>query len=247
MSRGEAVRVATLLGPNTVEGLERLVDHLQRRGLDATVVAPPDGLADGTPDHDLANGLDPGSDPGPDLLWACGLLTAELVAAGARLDVVAAPLFPGESRAVYHSVIVARPDRLPPGRRLAINEFGSWSGYRALFHDAVVRGDTRWHPDRMDEIVVTGAHVESVAAVADGRADVAAIDSSVWHWLIERDSTARGLTIVDRTADCPAPPFSVGGTMPTGTRAELVDALRAFEGPPRLVPATIDDYRFMIL
>lgn len=239
---GEAgVRAATLLGPNTVDGLERIVDHLKRRGFDAAVAPPPD-VSDISEVGGRAGEFD------VDLLWACGLLTAELVAGGADLDVVAAPVFTGETSAVYHSVIIARAGARPAGRRLAINEYGSWSGYRALFHDAACRADDRWHPDLMNEIVVTGAHVESVAAVAAGRADVAAIDHSVWDWLVTDDHDAVvGLSVVDKTVDYPAPPLSIGRTVRSHDRARLVDALLEFDGAPTLVPASIDDYRFMLV
>lgn len=238
MSRRRPLRIATLLGPNTIDDLHLIAAHLDRRGVETTTLEVR-GLGDG-------RGR-PLGELGIDLLWACGLLTAELVAGGAALDVVAAPVFAGESGPVYRSLIVARAGD-GVGRRLAVNEFGSWSGYRALFHDATVRGGNRWHPEQMDEIVVTGGHVASVAAVVDGRADVAAIDHSIWNWLAETDpDTLDGLFVVDRTVDCPAPPISLGRGVRGHDRSRLVDALFDFDGPPSLVPASIDDYRFMLL
>lgn len=231
------LRLATLLGPNTIDDLHRLGAHLTGRELPATVVE-----VDAT-----ASVSDALTEGGIDVLWACGLLTAELVDDGAALDVVAAPVFRGETVAVYRSIIVTRAGDSSPVRRLAVNEYGSWSGYRALYHDATVRADNRWHPDRMDEIVVTGSHVASASAVVDGRADVAAIDHSVWNWLAAVDPDAvRDLVVSDRTVDCPAPPLSVGSTAPAGDRRVLIDALLAFEGPPLLLPASVDDYRFML-
>ena len=72
-------------------------------------------------------------------MWLCGLATIDLLESG-RFDaeIVAAPVFPGKSGAVYRSVVVARRgigaatfDDLE-GTRLAINGSGSWSGYHAL-------------------------------------------------------------------------------------------------------------------
>lgn len=235
-SRGQ-LRLATLLGPNTIDHLERIASHLDGQGLETTIVEVHDA-ADGVDDARVTSGID--------LLWACGLLTAELVSGGFDLDVVAAPVFPGETAAVYRSVIVTRSGGEPGGRRLAINEFGSWSGYRALFHHAAVREGNRWHPEQMDEIVVTGAHLASAAAVVDGQADVAAIDSSVWSWLAETDPGAvEDLVVVDQTVDCPAPPISLGPRARVEDRTGLIDALLSFDGPPLLVPASIEDYRFM--
>lgn len=232
------LRLATLLGPNTIDDLGSIGSHLDAHGYRFAIVdvgAAGAATAETVVEHEI------------DVLWACGLLTAELVARGAGLDVVAAPVFAGESGPVYRSVIVTRRDGMTPARRLAVNEFGSWSGYRALFHDATVRSDDRWHPERMDDIVVTGAHVASAAAVADGRADVAAIDHSVWNWLTATDPGAVApLMVADETVDCPAPPFSLGPGLRGGDRRAVTDALLGFDGPPRLVPAMVDDYRFML-
>ncbi|MDH5519834.1 MAG: phosphate/phosphite/phosphonate ABC transporter substrate-binding protein [Acidimicrobiia bacterium] len=238
MSRRRPLRLATLLGPNTVDDLGRIAAHLGGRGpepiiVDLQTAAP--GVADSV------------NNSGIDVLWACGLLTAELVTGGLDLDVVAAPVFAGETAAVYRSVIVTRSGGDAEGRRLAVNELGSWSGYRALFHDAVVRGDNRRHPDRMDEIVVTGAHIASIAAVAQGRADVAAIDHSIWNWLCATDpEVVDGLVVVDETVDCPAPPLSLGPGIRGEDRLCVTEALLGFDGPPSLAPASIDDYRFML-
>lgn len=235
-----AMRAATLLGPNTVDGLQQVVAHLNRCGHKIEIVSMNAGAVNVGSDADAHGNL------GVDLLWACGLLTVQMVAAGADLDVVAAPVFTGESDAVYRSAIVARSTDPGPGRRLAINEYGSWSGYRALFHDAAVRAEDRWHPDHMEAIVVTGAHVESVAAVADGRADIAAIDSSVWNWLIGTDPVAvDGLRVVDRTVECPAPPLSLVSPTSLPDADRLIDDLVGFAGVPPLVPASVESYEFM--
>ncbi len=238
MGVGRPLRIATLLGPNTVVDLRRIGLHLDDRGFGATVVEV---------DTTGVEAVAALAENEVDVLWACGLLTAQLVTAGVAVEVVAAPVFDGESAAVYHSVIVARRGEATPGRRLAVNEFGSWSGYRALIHDAAERADDRWHPQNVDEIVVTGAHVDSVAAVADRRADTAAVDHSIWAWLVATDPEAtEGLVVVDRTVDCPAPPFSLGPSLPDDDRGGVTGALFGFVGPPSLVPASIDDYRFML-
>ncbi len=238
MADRRTLRLATLLGPNTVDDLHRIGSRLRDRGFGAAIADV------GTGDDTVAARL---TEHRIDVLWACGLLTAELVAGGFELDVVAAPVFDGETEPVYRSVIVTRADTTGPIGRLAVNEYGSWSGYRALFHDALARSHDRWHPDRMDELVVTGAHVASVAAVAAGRADAAAIDHSVWDWLVSTDPGAvDGIVVVDRTVDCPAPPISLGPGVRAEERTAMTAALLDLDGPPRLVGASIDDYRFML-
>lgn len=78
----------------------------------------------------------------------------------------------------YRSVLVARWPGSPAdlaGQRAAVNGFDSLSGWVSLV--AAVHGPGgAWAGD----VVVTGSHVESLRAVADGRADIASIDGVTW-------------------------------------------------------------------
>jgi ABC-type phosphate/phosphonate transport system substrate-binding protein len=83
----------------------------------------------------------------------------------------------------YRSVLVARRSGLPSdfaGCVAAVNSLDSLSGWISLL--AAVHGPgARWSGD----IVMTGAHLDSVRAVVDGRADIASIDAVTW-WHIGR-------------------------------------------------------------
>jgi len=177
-------------------------------------------------------------DAGADITWACGLVTVRGMDDG-RLDadIVAAPVFPGESGPVYRSVIVTRQGRPRPdaATRFAVNQVDSWSGHHAL----------RAHLQHPIQTVETGSHVASVEAVRAGAADAAAIDSSVWAYLQEADSSlATDLVVVDRTIDWPAPPFAIARRLDPGLRVAVMEVLLATPVPglTAIVPAADADY-----
>ena len=251
-----ALTATTLLGSNTDPILRAIVDRLGRVGPELEVVAAPD-LGE-----DMASAVE--AVRGIDLVWACGLLTAELVAVGCPLEITSAPIFPGAGSSVYHSVFVARPataEQLDGPLEIedlkcltfAVNELGSWSGYRAILQEfTAIRGEDaeRVAAAISSNIVFSGAHVNSVAAVADGRADIAAIDHSIWDWLIASGSdAASGLVVADRTSDWPAPPFSIRSTSPgyVGLASALA-AARDWDIPglDGIAAASVSDYRFML-
>lgn len=94
------------------------------------------------------------------------------------VNVVGAPDYnlPGCPPGRYNSVIVARADDDRPSETLlaarpAVNEAHSQSGYAALWLWAEQRGAT------LGPAVMTGGHAASVQAVAENRADIAAIDA----------------------------------------------------------------------
>lgn len=80
----------------------------------------------------------------------------------------------------YRSMLVARRAGAPAdftGAVAAVNALDSLSGWISLV--AGVQGaGARWH----GEIVVTGAHLDSLRALREGRAEIAAIDGvTLWH------------------------------------------------------------------
>ncbi|MDH4119593.1 MAG: PhnD/SsuA/transferrin family substrate-binding protein [Acidimicrobiia bacterium] len=158
---------------------------------------------------------------GADLYWMCGLLTTQLIDSG-RLTgrIVAAPVFPGRTEPVYHSVIVATSP-LEAGLRgttLAINEEGSWSGNHAL------RVHLGHHPG-FASVATTGSHEASIDLLLAGEADVAAIDDTVWSHRLARDPLLERLFVVDRTRDWPAPPFTLDARVPPAMGDSLTSAL----------------------
>ncbi len=104
----------------------------------------------------------------------------------------------------YYSQLVVRAQECRTlaevfARRLAANSRDSQSGWAAPLNHAAAQGWT------VGETVLTGAHLESARAVAEGRADVAAIDAVTWR-LVEayRPALAGQLRVIARTA--PATP-----------------------------------------
>lgn len=125
----------------------------------------------------------------------------------------------------YCSVFVARADddrRLPDFRdaRFAYNEALSQSGWAAPQNHAATMG---FH---FAPALATGSHRLSAMAVAEGRADIAALDALTWAMLSRWEAFADGLREVARTAPTPALPYiSAKGADAGATHAALVDAV----------------------
>ncbi|WP_239494556.1 phosphate/phosphite/phosphonate ABC transporter substrate-binding protein [Roseovarius amoyensis] len=128
----------------------------------------------------------------------------------------------------YFSIFVVRADdpRQDPAEfadaRLAVNESVSQSGWGAPFNYARERGFA--FADTME----TGAHVLSAAAVAEGRADIAAIDALTWRLYQRHDPQAAELREIGRTTPTPAPPYITAITRDAApVLAALTDAIDA--------------------
>lgn len=101
------------------------------------------------------------------------------------------------------------------GARLAINGADSQSGWAALANHAPAHG---W-----GAVTVSGGHARSAAAVAEGRADLAAIDAVTWELLAAEGATA-GLRVLASTDPTPGLPLIAAG----GADAAML--ARAFAG-----------------
>lgn len=142
-----------------------------------------------------------------------------------RLRVVATPVYasPYAGEGWHRSAIVVRADDPAPdlaalrGRVVALNGYDSNSGMNLLRAAIAPLAGGRAF---FGGVVETGAHLASLAAVAEGRADVAAIDG-VTFALAARHAPERvaGLRVLDVTPESPA--------LPLVTRAEAADELVA--------------------
>jgi len=104
-------------------------------------------------------------------------------------------------------------ERPLPGRPVAVNGYDSLSGWVSL----------RAAVDPLGPVLVTGAHVHSVAAVGDGRADLACIDGVTWRLLQRyRPGAVAGLAVVGHGPRIPCLPLVTHLTLGPG-----VDTLRA--------------------
>jgi ABC-type phosphate/phosphonate transport system substrate-binding protein len=162
-----------------------------------------------------------------------------------RLDpvpvrLVAIPSYraPGCSGSRYSSAIVVRhgdPARQISdlhGRRCAINERESNSGYN-LLRVTLARAHVR--APFFSLILYTGAHLESARAVAESRADVAAIDC-VSFALIGRSYPAllSGLRVLDWTVASPGLPYVTARDTDTATLRRMRGALHDAVSDPAL-------------
>lgn len=178
-----------------------------------------------------------------DLLLAqtCGYpLTTALKGA---VRVVATPLYavPGCEGAWHRSVIVVRRDDPADGlgalrgRVAAINARDSNTGMN-LFRAALAPvADGR---PVFARVIETGAHSQSLRAVAEGMADAAAIDCVTFaHLRRWRATWADAVRVLAETPTTPGLPLITASTTDDATVAALRDALAAVAGDPALADA----------
>lgn len=155
-----------------------------------------------------------------------------------RLRLVATPRYtaPGCDGPSYRSLLVARHDGRDRGLAdfrgtvCAVNEWDSLSGWVAL------AAALPQAPDRFFRAaLVTGAHVDSLAAVAAGHADIAAIDC-VTQALLQRHRPAAlaGLRVIGETAAAPGLPYVTRRDADDNVVAALRDALHDALSDPAL-------------
>jgi len=151
---------------------------------------------------------------------------------------------PGE----YRSIIVARADDPAAGlaafrdRTVAVNGVESWSGYASLVCEvAPLAVDGRF----FGNLTVTGSHRASIVAVADGAADVAAIDAVAWQLALTHEPATDDLQVVALTDPVPAPPLVIGWAhqgLAVAVRTAVADAVASL-GPE--VRGPLDLYGFV--
>ncbi len=154
-----------------------------------------------------------------DLLIAqtCGLPYVAGAARAARL--VGTPIYEVEGCAgpSYRSALVARRGASDleslRGARFARNGAESLSGWAAPL-DLLGR-------DFFGEILDTGAHRESVKAVAEERADFAAVDAVAWRLARLHEPASEALEVVGWTEPAPATPFVTSALHDGAERAAI--------------------------
>ena len=177
-------------------------------------------LVDGARFADLEDGA-------LDAAFLCGLPYAGL----AGVEALVAPAR-GADGPVYWSDVVARAGEDATaveqfaGRRLAVNEPGSHSGSNVVLATLAGRGVP---VGGFAEVVSTGSHAGSLAAVRQGRADVAAIDSHLLAAL-----GAGELEVVERLGPSPSQPLAAGPGLCAGERERIRAVLTALAPSPPL-------------
>jgi ABC-type phosphate/phosphonate transport system substrate-binding protein len=161
-----------------------------------------------------------------------------------RVAVIGAFTYAGVSdqAARYRSVLVTRvddTDRPLPGRSVAVNGYDSLSGWVSLTAAVAPVG----------AVLVTGAHVHSVAAVTESRADLACIDGVTWRLLHRyRPAAVAPLTVVGHGPLIPCLPLVTHLTLGPGVAA-MRDALAGLTddtlGIDGFVPLDATAYRLV--
>lgn len=127
----------------------------------------------------------------------------------------------------YRSVIVVRADDPREhlldfkGAVLARNDVRSQSGWAAIEQEATDQVDPF---SFLDNVLDTGAHAKSAQAVAEGKADLAAIDSVTWALLVRDTDLSQSLRVLAQTKPTPGLPLI---TSLTEDPAVLYGAVRA--------------------
>jgi ABC-type phosphate/phosphonate transport system substrate-binding protein len=181
------------------------------------------------------------SDPGLLLAQCCGY--PMVTRYRDRLRYVATPCYaaPGCHAGDYRSRIVVRADdradtlAMLRGRRAAINDRQSNSGAN-LFRAAVapLAGGSSFFAD----IIETGSHAASLRAVADDRADVAAIDTVSFAHLARAEPTlAARVRTIRWTEASPGLPYVTSIAMPDDVVRSLRAVLDAVTRAPETRPA----------
>ena len=136
----------------------------------------------------------------------------------------------------YNSLIItpregglaAATDFDPARHRAAINEPGSFSG--TLTFIEYMRGKTGHD---LQGAVRSGGHLNSVAMVAEGAVQLAAIDRASFRLAQAAIPAAvAAVKVIDDTPFYPAPAFVADGALPGTAVAPLREALAAFRADP---------------
>jgi hypothetical protein len=117
------------------------------------------------------------------------------------------------SAGYYRSAIVVRTDdphtqlQDYAGKVLAYNSGDSQSGFAALYaHSARARV---WFANQ----VCSGAHLASAQMVAQGQADIAALDAQTWRLIMRYESWANKLRVLEYTEPTPGLPLITGAAL----------------------------------
>ncbi|MGB0504983.1 MAG: phosphate/phosphite/phosphonate ABC transporter substrate-binding protein [Pikeienuella sp.] len=162
----------------------------------------------------------------PELLLSqtCGLpFSAKLVG---KTTLLGAPDFdvPGAGPGEYYSVIIVAADSPASnledliGQRFAYNMRESQSGWAALAALLDI-------PTHFGDLVLSGAHRASVQAVAEGRADAAAIDAVSWELARRHDPAAANVRVLTKTPVTPGLPY-ITSLANASAKSEIVAAIR---------------------
>ncbi|MER8432673.1 phosphate/phosphite/phosphonate ABC transporter substrate-binding protein [Mesorhizobium caraganae] len=123
------------------------------------------------------------------------------------------------------------PLDLMRGKRFTFNSLDSMSGVIALMRDLQAAGESL---DIFSSRSESGGHRGSIVAVAEGRADIAAIDCESWALAQRFESAARKVAVVGWTARRKGLPYITARMTPKKTVRALREALAGLAEQPRI-------------
>ncbi|MGB0927992.1 MAG: phosphate/phosphite/phosphonate ABC transporter substrate-binding protein [Pikeienuella sp.] len=164
-------------------------------------------------------------DPGLTVSQTCGLPFAAKLSGTVTLLGTPDYDLPHCGQGEYYSEIIVHADNPAKtmaglrGGRFAYNMRESQSGWAA---PNALLGLAR----QFDALVETGSHAASAAAVAEGRADVAAIDAVTWALLQRHHPATKDIRVIGRTQATPGLPY-ISRKMAPNEAVAMRDAVAA--------------------
>ena len=123
------------------------------------------------------------------------------------------------------------PLDLMRGKRFTFNSLDSMSGVIALTRDLQAAGESL---DIFSSRSESGGHRGSIVAVAEGKADIAAIDCESWALAQRFEPAAQKVAVVGWTARRKGLPYITARTTPDKTLKALREALANLAEQPRI-------------
>lgn len=156
--------------------------------------------------------------------WICGLLYTMLKPT-VDYQPLCAPLFDTQTEPIYFANLIVHRDSSFStfeelrGARWAINETSSYSGYHGVLAYLARQGELHHY---FSQVIATGTHSRSVEWVAQGRADVASIDHTVYDYLAKHQpDLIEQVRVIDRLALHTAPPWIIHPDLPLETHQQV--------------------------
>jgi ABC-type phosphate/phosphonate transport system substrate-binding protein len=171
------------------------------------------------------------AEPGPALLFLCGLPYVRAHDRGVAVEAIAAGVPTGEPGPYYYADVVVRAGLRDAsleqlvGARIGVNGRDSLSGYVLPSASLAARGQAA---SLFDDMILTGSHRRSLAMLVAGELDAAAIDSTLLTLQSRANPAIAALPVLERLGPAPIPPVVLLGGDPELARA-LRDAFAALD------------------
>jgi len=226
-----ALRVLSYLAPSIPEELFRVLAETIEAATRMTVELAFETRVSGPSPED-----DPFAGHRADLAFVCAPSYPALKEVGSPVALLpVAPVFDdprAEGRPVYYSDVVVRPDRAASrfeelaGAVWSYNDRRSRSGWLNMLARLAEIGHTGSPEEFFAALIPAGSHLRSLELVADGVADVAAIDSNTLQLVRRREpEKAARLRVLESWGPMPIQPVLAGTALSEPLRDRIAGAL----------------------